>query len=753
MTIPIISTKLHVPQPPASLVSRPRLIARLEAGAQGKLILVSAPAGFGKTSLIAEWANQCREECLVSWVNLDESDNELIRFLGYLIAALQTHQKEIGEAALSGLQSIPPVPIEAALASLINEIDSLQERIILVLDDYHLINSTPIHEAVGFLIEHQPAQMCLVIATRTDPPLPIHRLRARGQMTEIRVDELRFNNEETRYMLEGILEKTIATDDITALDRRVEGWAAGLQMVGISMQDREDLHEFVQSFSGSHRYIMDYLTEEIFNQQPAHIQDFLLRTSVLDRLSGPLCDYLLGAELHAGDEQDEPPSAQQTLEYLEQANLFLLPMDQERRWYRYHNLFASLLQQRLRQTWPEEIPGLMRRAATWFADANYIEEAFTYALSTNDSDFAADLIESQSLNLLKSGALSTLLRGLKQLPEEIILERPWLNVYLSWALLLTGELGEIERYLGAAEDRQEALAEAKDLRGHVAAIRAYAALLRGNIELGYAQAQEALDLLPKDDLTVRSVVAFVMGGVNIMRQDIPGAIEAMQEAGEIGERAGNIHLAVSALSSAGSLMIGQGKLSEAERVYDRALKLATGKSGQLLPIAANIFSGLAQLYLAQNDLSKARDAAEKGVELAGQWGNVDSEAGNYISLAYVHRMEGNEAEAQQALEEVKRIAATHTLSPGFEERMAGFEAQAKTQPPGSPQQGLLVEPLTERELEVLRLMAEGRSNAEIAAELIVALGTVKAHTSSIYRKLDVRSRTEAVIKASELGLL
>ena len=666
---------------------------------------------------------------------------------------MKTHQKDIGEAALSGLQSIPRVPIEAVLTSLINEIDSIQERLILVLDDYHLIDSASIHEAVDFLIEHQPAQMCLVVATRTDPPLPLHRLRARGQMTEMRVDELRFNREETRHMLDGLLETTLAADDVTILDGRVEGWAAGLQMVAISMQYKEDVHEFVQSFSGSHRYIMDYLTEEIFDQQPAHIQEFLLKTSVMDRLSGSLCDYLLEAELHVGDEQDESPPAQQVLEYLEQSNLFLLPMDQERCWYRYHNLFASLLRQRMRQTWPEEVPGLMRRAATWFVGAGYIDEAFTYALATNDADFAADLIQSQSLDLLKNGALTPLLRGLKQLPEEIILERPWLNVYLSWALLLTGELGEIKRYLEAAEDGEEALAEVNVFRGHIAAIRSYAALLSGNIEWGYAQAQKALELLPKDDLTVRSVVAFVMGGVNIMRQDIPGAIEAMQKAGEIGERAGNIHLAVSALSSAGSLMIGQGKLSEAERVYERALKLATGKSGQPLPIAANVFSGLAQLYLAQNDLAKAGDAAEHGVELAGQWGNVDSLAGNYLSLAYVHRMEGNETETQQALAEVKRIAATHTLSPGFEERLAAFASQAKTQPPGSPPQGLLIEPLTERELEVLRLMAEGRSNAEIAAELIIALGTVKAHTSSIYRKLDVRSRTEAVVKASELGLL
>lgn len=753
MTIPIISTKLHIPRLPKNLVPRSDLIARLQTGRQGRLILVSAPAGFGKTSLIADWVNQCKDDCLVSWVHLDEGDNELIRFLRYVVAALQAHQKDLGQAALSGLMSMPPVPIEAALTSLINEIASIDGELILILDDYHLIDSAPIHEAVRFLIEKIPMQLCLVIATRTDPPLPLHRLRARDQLTEIRAQDLRFSRAETQSLLEEILQRDLLADDVAALDNRVEGWVAGLQMLALSMQYREDIHEFIQSFSGSHRYIMDYLTEEIYSQQPPYLQNFMLKTSVLERLSGSLCDALLEPDFAVQEEQFELISSQEILEYLEHANLFLLPLDDERVWYRYHQLFASLLRQRLRQVSPDEIQDLQRRASDWFAANGSFEEAFQYAQQANDLQAAAQIVEGQGLALLKQGSLMTILGWCGRLPDEVILERPWLNVYFSWAQLLTGQLEQLEHYLEAAEKGQSNLPKPGDLPGHIAAIRAYASMLQGDVERGFIQAQESLDLLPEDDLTVRSVVVFVLGGVNVMRGDVPGAIEAMKEAGDIGEQAGNINLAVSALSSAGYLLRSQGKLTEAERLYDRALKLATGKSGQPLPIAASVYAGSAELHLAWNDLASARRSAEMGVELARQWGNKDSLANCYLSLAYVHQLEGNPDQAKLALEEAKQIAVAHSLSPGFEERVALFEAQAQTQDFSGTYQGMLIEPLTDREREVLQLMAEGRSNPEIAADLVIAPGTVKAHTSSIYRKLDVRRRTEAVIKAGELGLL
>ena len=498
---------------------------------------------------------------------------------------------------------------------------------------------------------------------------------------------------------------------------------------------------------------MDYLTEEIFNQQPLELQKFLLQTSILERLSGPLCDAVVGAGFSVQLEQGNLTPSQRILEYLEHANLFLLPIDDERRWYRYHQLFTSLLRQRLRQTWPDEMPAYHQRACTWYAANDHTDEAFRHALSANDLQAAAQLVESQALDYLKTGALATLLGWLEQLPEETILGRPWLSVFFSWALLLTGRLENLEGYLAAAEQGQASLEDRDNLCGHIAAIRAYGAMLQGEVEHGFVLAQQALDLLPEDDLTVRCVVAFVLGGANFMRADVPGAIEAMKEAGRIGERAGNIHLAVSALSSAGGLLLEGGNLSEAQHTYDQALKLGTGSNGRPLPIAANVYTGLAQLHLARNDLENARQFARTALELAEQWGNMDSLAGSYLALAHIARLEGNPAEAQLALDEAKRIAANHSLTPGFEGRLAAYEALSS---PGRPERGgygALIEQLSERELEVLRLMAEGCSNREIAAELIIALGTVKAHTSSIYRKLDTRGRTQAVIRAQELGLL
>jgi LuxR family maltose regulon positive regulatory protein len=411
------------------------------------------------------------------------------------------------------------------------------------------------------------------------------------------------------------------------------------------------------------------------------------------------------------------------------------------------------LLQRLRLTWPDEIPALHQRASAWYAANGLADEAFKHALAANDSQAAAQIAENQALDYLKTGALSTLLGWLEQLPEDTILEHPWLSVFFSWALLLTGRLEDLELYLAAAEQPQTSQEDMADLRGHIAAIRAYSAMLKGETQQGFALAQQALELLPKEDLTVRCVVAFVLGGFNYMRGDIPAAIEAMKEAGRSGEQAGNIHLAVSALSSAGSLLLEAGNLGEAQLVYDQALRLGTGRGGRPLPIAANVYSGLAQLYLARKDLKNARQYATTGLELAEQWGNMDSLAGNYLALAYIARLEGNTTEAQQALNEAKHIAATHSLTPGFENLLANYGSLNSPGKTERDSQGALIEPLSEREIEVLRLMAEGYSNTEIAAELVIALGTVKAHTSSIYRKLDTRGRTQAVIRARELGIL
>jgi LuxR family maltose regulon positive regulatory protein len=453
------------------------------------------------------------------------------------------------------------------------------------------------------------------------------------------------------------------------------------------------------------------------------------------------------------ESQLETYPAQDTLESLERANLFLLPLDQERRWYRYHRLFAVLLRQRLRKTWPEEIPGLLLRASEWFAANDYPEEAIEYALEGNHTQRAAQLVEQHALALLNAGALSSLSGWLNKLPEEVVLGRPWLCVFNSWVLLLTGNFENLERYLSVAEQGRNSLEDGKILGGHIAAIHAYASAMHGDTDLAIAYADEALDLLPEDERSVRCVVEFALGGVYYMQQDFAKALNAMQNAGYTGEQAGNLHLAVSALSAAGDLLRSQGKLREAEVIYDHALELGTGRSRRPLPYAASVYSPLAELYITRNDLSGARNFAQTGMDLARGWGNLDSLAGSYLALAKIASLEGNPEEAEKAISEAKQLVATHNLSPGFEERIVAFKDIGIDKRAETSGEGFLIEPLSDRELEVLRLMAKGRSNAEIAEELIIALGTVKAHTSTIYRKLDVRSRTEAVIKARELGLI
>jgi len=387
MAIPLLQTKLYIPpaRPDAQRVSRPRLIERLDAGIRRKLTLVSAPAGFGKTTLVSEWVQATGEVAppiAIAWLSLDEGDNDPTRFLSYSIAALRTIEANIAKGVLSALQSPQPPPAEDILTVLINEIAAIPGRILLVLDDYHLIEAQPIHDALTFLLRHLPPQMHLVIATREDPPLILARLRARGQLTELRAADLRFTSSEAAVFLNQVMNLDLSAEDIAALERRTEGWIAGLQLAAISMQGRKDATSLIESFTGSHRFVLDYLIEEVLNQQSESVQTFLLQTAILDRLAGSLCDALSGQD-----------NGQAILESFERANLFIFSLDESRRWYRYHHLFADLLRQRLHQTQPEQLPILHRRASEWYEQNGFIDEATAHALRAEDIVRVANLIE------------------------------------------------------------------------------------------------------------------------------------------------------------------------------------------------------------------------------------------------------------------------------------------------------------------------------------------------------------------------
>jgi len=435
---PLLSTKLCIPPPRPVLVSRPRLIERLDAGAHGKLTLVSAPAGFGKTTLVGEWLHGVKKGG--SWLSLDDTDNDPARFLIYLITALQQIDKRAGEATQALLGSPQPPPPDILLTTLINEITAISNAFILVIDDYHVIHTLAIHKQLSFIIEHQPAQMHLVLLTREDPPLPLAQLRARGQMTEIRQNDLCFTTQETSNFLQNVMGLDISPDDVSALDRRTEGWIAGLQLAALSMQGRDDLSGFVQEFTGSNRYVLDYLIEEVFEQQPTDVQDFLLATSILDRLSGSLCDAVA-----------ERTASHKLLEALEHANLFIIPLDQSRTWYRYHRLFAELLRHRLCTLDVFSEKSLHLRASQWYQSEGYIFDAILHALAGSDWEQATVLILNASDDMLKRGEIVTLLGWYSKIPKDVLLAHPKLCMEYSWPLMLAGQFETAASFLAHAE--------------------------------------------------------------------------------------------------------------------------------------------------------------------------------------------------------------------------------------------------------------------------------------------------------------
>ena len=514
----------NCPPPPPD-----RAAERGPAQAVHHLTLISAPAGFGKTTLVSEWVAGCERP--VAWLSLDEGDNDPTRFLTYLIAALQTIAANIGKGVLGMLQSPQPPPTELILTTLLNEITTIPDSFILVLDDYHVIDSKPVDQALTFLLEHLPPQMHLVIATREDPHLPLARLRARGQLTELRAADLRFTPAEAAEFLNRMMGLNLSVEDIAALETRTEGWIAGLQLAAISMQGHQDATSFIQSFTGSHHFVLDYLIEEVLQQQSESVQTFLLRTSILDRLCGPLCDAVLGSPSASG---------QETLEYLEHANLFIVPLDNERRWYRYHHLFADLLRQRLHQstassTGDEEgsVAELHIRASAWYEDNGLEIEAFYHAAAANDVERAARLVEGKGMPLHYRGVVGPVLHWLESLPTMVLDARPSLWVMYASLLLFNGQSTGIEQKLQAAEASLQSTEldnRTQDLVGQIASMRAVLAVPSNQIETIIAQSRRALEFLHPDNLPVRTTTTWALGRAYELQGNRAAASQAYTEA-------------------------------------------------------------------------------------------------------------------------------------------------------------------------------------------------------------------------------
>lgn len=635
----LLTTKLAIPPARSGLVARPRLLEQLQAGMAHPLSLLAAPAGFGKTVLLSSFAQQ--SDIAVGWVSLDSSDNDPTQFWTYVLAALDRLQPGIGQAALSLLRTEQPVAIDTVLIALINALSDLRQQIVLVLDDYHVIEAPPIHDAMTFLLDHLPAQLRLVIASRVDPPLPLARLRVRGQLTELRIDNLRFTLEEAATFLNETMGLRLTADNIATLETRTEGWIAGLQLAALSMQGRKDVSGFVSAFAGSHRYVMDYLVEEVLRQQPEHIQRFLLHTSLLERLNGSLCDAVTGQA-----------NGRKTLEELEQANLFLIPLDEERYWYRYHHLFADTLRYRLSLSQPEIVPELHQRASAWFERNGLIVEAVHSALAAHDFPNALRLIGLIATAMIERGEYVTLLRWLETLPEDVLYAHPALCLRYAWILLFTGRVDAYERPLQIAEQAWQA-EDNRPMLGRVYHFRMNMARLQGDAARTIPLAQQALSFLPEDDGYNRGSCLVALGASYLLLGQLAEAEQYLREGGSISRAAGGLITALLAINYLGDMQIVQGKLREAVATYRNVI----GQTGErLLWQVAEANIGLARVLHEWNRLEEAAQHVEQAMVLARETQREVYFAPGYIVLAQLLQAQGETAQASETLDKAVEVA-------------------------------------------------------------------------------------------------
>ena len=877
-----LTTKLHVPPARADRVPRPHLTERLNAGltAQSggftrKLTLICAPAGFGKTTLAAEWLSKADEP--VAWLSLDEGDNDPVRFFTYLVAALQSVDPTIGRAAQAMLRSPQPPPQQALISTLINDLAASPGSCILVLDDYHLIHTLPIHQLLTFLLEHQPPSLHLTIVSREDPPMPLSRLRAQGHVAEIRQDDLRFRADEADHLLRHIMRLQLSASDVAALHERTEGWIAGLQLAALSLRGRDDVPEFVDSFTGSHRFVLDFLMEEVFQRQPPDVRDFLLRTSILDRLTAPLCDAVAGRD-----------DSFELLLNLDHANLFVVPQDESRQWYRYHRLFADLLRHRLERVETRDaVARLHGEASRWYEQEGHQSDAIRHALAGSEWQRAGSLILRAADAMLRRGEVATLLEWCRALPEEELRGHLELYVAFGWALILTSELEPAESVLAeAARLARETLdpEEEATVLLDITSAQAFVARTRGDDARTIELSRRALSLLPPEELAGRSVVAVNLGIAHWSSGQLAEAEQALREAEEAAAQSRNHYARLTAIAFLGAVRGAQGRLHEAAEWLRQAIRVGAGS-----PPAALAHDTLGALLYEWNDLEAAAKQLERGVEPVGRSGNVEIRIGGCRIRARLRQARGDEGGALEALEEAHALAREHDVSPLMCARNAACHAQialaqgnlqtamrwaervtmdadgcrfypllgltparlllaqgekdtaaeelehwhtvaagagwqfgaievralqalaaptthealtflaaalalaeaegyvrtfvdkgepmaellrqavgrglrpkyavrlleafSRPAPPPRLATQPLIEPLSERELEALALLADYLTYQEIAQALFISVNTVKTHLKNVYGKLGVHGRREAVDRAKELGLL
>jgi LuxR family transcriptional regulator, maltose regulon positive regulatory protein len=900
----LLATKVNIPGTRPDRLARARLFQRLDEGMGRTLVLVCTPAGFGKTTLLADWAADATMP--VAWLSLDADDNDPVRFWRYVVAALDRVQEGLAEHLVPLLSPGSGISTHGVVTALINRLQAQPDELALVLDDYHLIEAMPIHDSLGLLLSHLPPRLHLVIASRSDPPLPVARLRASGQLVELRATDLRFTPEEAVALLEETWKLDLPAETVATLEARTEGWAVGLQLAALSLQGRADPEAFLSGFAGTHRYILDYLSEQVLGRLPDPVRAFLLQTSILERLCGPLCDAVIGAS-----------DGQGMLEELERANLFLVPLDEERRWWRLHHLFADLLRARMLQTKPDLVPELHRRAAGWSEQHGLVDEAIRHATAAGDTPWATRLVEEHLGETLRRGESVALARWLSLLPDAAVRARPGLCLAKAMTELNLDHLEEVERLLEHAEGafdhqgRESGGLPVPTHGGMVAQVPAAIALLRA--ELAYdradaggvaAFARAALAHMAEDELGPRLFARSLLVGADWMTGRVVDTEPAFAELLAEGRAAPAAYPVLRTCFMLGLVQQAQGKLGAALRTYREGLRLATQGERFSVYHAGEAHVGIGQVLYQRNQLEEALQHATKGVEFCRQvielteldialvalawirqamgdpdgaleameeacrsypradvvalsypaWserarlllalGRVEEAArwtreqgltdqdevsylreGDHLVLARVLLAQGQPDRALGLLERLDALAASQGRTGSLiqiralralalqaaDEHQGALTLLAETLEPAAPEGNVrvfadegppmaallrsllgtrrraraaagagtehlhrviqafqpataqsdstgrtglgLIEPLTDRELEVLRLLAAGRRNREIAAELVVTLETVKKHTSHIFAKLGAANRTEAVAHARRLGLI
>jgi LuxR family maltose regulon positive regulatory protein len=710
-----VGTKLNAPTGARRRVVRRALVDRLVSGEPRRLTLMSAPAGWGKTTLLTEWAGDPREPRPFAWLSLDRADNDPVRFWGYVLAALTTLEPSLGTASLAALGVTGTDPVELVLPPLLNELAGLHRPAVLVLEDYHLIRSAEVHNGLALLVERLPGTLELAIATRLDPPLPLPRLRSRGEMLEFRAGELRFDEEEAEELLRDALGGRLEQGDVERLLQRTEGWAAGLYLAALSLSSRDDRSAFIEAFAGDDRHIVDYLGGEVLDGLDPETRDFLLRTSIPERVSAPLCDHMLGSR-----------DAARTLLEIERANLFLVPLDGRREWYRYHHLFADLLRHELERVEPGAIEALHRRAAEWLGLNGAVDEAIRHNLAAGDDEAAAQLVAEMWRIPFNRGELATVDRWLDDLPEALVQARPDLCLARAWVLMDRGRPREAERWLLDASSEPEGVV-------------LHAVLCFKLGKLGHAEsiARDALARAPVESPLGLPVAYCVLGIALYYRGALEEAEPCLVEAARLAVSGHNALARIYALGYLGLVCLDAGDAAGAQVVTREALDHAAEP-----PASEHFVSAMA--LLAQGRLTGDTAALEQSVALARR-GAAPMEIA--VALTGLGEARRDPATLQEALALLVDCEDPGRLPTVIEETQIRLRGRA----PG-PRRKLAAD-LSVRELAVLRLLPSGASLREIASTLYLSLNTVKTHSRSIYRKLGAGSREEAVQRGRELGLL